>query len=99
MALSGQSLKKAVQDKMAGLLSVTSKAQAIQDESVICSRYGRFAAFVACRVLHLRAVVSVALGSSVPWQLVHVFWTRETDSAYVGRAAAFAASGLSTLGR
>ncbi len=34
--------KKAVQDKMAGLLSVTSKAQAIQDESVICSRCGRF---------------------------------------------------------
>ena len=37
--------QKCAQDKMAGLVSVTSKAQAIQDESVICSRCDRF-----CRI-------------------------------------------------
>ena len=52
-----------------------------------------FAAFFAHRSLHSRAVVSVvaprfecafAIGALV-------FWTREAQSAFVGRAAAFAA--------
>ena len=59
-----------------------------------------FAAFFAHRSLHSRAVVSVvalwleralAIGALV-------FWTRNAQSAFVGRAAAFAAFGVSTFG-
>ena len=60
-----------------------------------------FAAFVAYRGLHSRAVVSAAaLRFERAFAVgARVFRTREARSGFVGRAAAFAASGLSTFGR
>ena len=53
-----------------------------------------FAAFVACRGVHSRAVVSVvALRFERAFAIgALVFWTRETQSAFVSRAATFVAS-------
>ena len=53
-----------------------------------------FAAFVAYRGIHSRAVVSVvALRFERAFAIgALVFWTREAESAFVSRAAAFAAS-------
>ena len=67
--------------------------------AIVCAMAG-FTAFVAYRGFHSRAVVSV-----VSLRFEHafaigalVFRTREALSAFVGRAAAFAASYLSTFG-
>jgi hypothetical protein len=59
-----------------------------------------FAAFVAYRGFHSRAVVSVvALRFESAFAIVAlVFWTLEALSAFVNRAAAFAASGLIAFG-
>ena len=59
-----------------------------------------FAAFVAYRGIHSRAVVSVvALRFEHAFAIgALVFRTREAHSAFVGRAAAFAAFGWSTFG-
>ncbi len=60
---------------------------------------GRATAIAAS--LHSRAVVSLwPLGSRVSFAVdVLVSWIGEADSAYVGRAVAFAAFGLRTFGR
>ena len=78
---------------------MTSKTTCIARTNRACVRaVAGFAAFFAHRSLHSRAVVSVvalwferalAIGALV-------LWTREAQSAFVGRAAAFAAS--STFG-
>ena len=59
-----------------------------------------FAAFLAHRSLHSRAVVSVvALRFERAFAIgALVFWTLEALSAFVSRAAAFAASGLIAFG-
>ena len=59
-----------------------------------------FAAFFAHRSLHSRAVVLVValrLERALAIDAL-VFWTRNAQSAFVGRAAAFAAIGVSTFG-
>ena len=65
----------------------------------ICAVAG-FAAFVAYRGFHSRAVVSVvALRFESAFAIgALVFWTLEALSAFVSRAAAFAASGLIAFG-
>ena len=59
-----------------------------------------FAAFVAYRGFHSRAVVSVvALRFERSFAIAAlVFWTREAQSAFVCRAAAFSASDLIAFG-
>ena len=59
-----------------------------------------FTAFVAYRGFHSRAVVSVvALRFERSFAIAAlVFWTREAQSAFVGRAAAFSASALIAFG-
>ena len=59
-----------------------------------------FAAFFAHRSLHSRAiilVVALRLERALAIDAL-VFWTRNAQSAFVGRAAAFAAFGVSTFG-
>ena len=70
------------------------------DEWAFVRAVAGFVAFIAYRGLHSRAVASVvALRFERAFAIgALVFRTREAHSGFVGRAAAFVASGLSTFG-
>ncbi len=88
--------------QMTGLERVTSKPSGTaRTNRAFVRAVAGFAAFVAYRRgLHPRAVASVVALSFERALAIGalVYWTRKPQSAFVGRAAAFAASGLITFG-